>query len=129
MKMNKKGITLVEVIVVLIIMAVLAGILVASYTGYIDKANQDAGLVEARAAYLAATTVYHELYAQNPTTANEAAVNAKATEILDLAGLTGAGTVSVVTISENQITKMTYTTTEFVYTLENKVWKVTKVTP
>ena len=129
MKMNKKGITLVEVIVVLIIMAVLAGILVASYTGYIDKANQDAGLVEARAAYLAATTVYHELYAQNPATANEAAVNAKATEILDLAGLTGAGTVSVVTISENQIIKMTYKTTKFVYTLENKVWTVAEVTP
>ena len=129
MKMNKKGITLVEVIVVLIIMAVLAGILVASYTGYIDKANQDAGLVEARAAYLAATTVYHELYAQNPATVNEDAVNAKATEILDLAGLTGAGTVSVLTISNNQITKMTYKTTKFVYTLENKVWTVAKVTP
>ena len=64
MKMNKKGITLVEVIVVLIIMAVLAGILVASYTGYIDKAKDDKALVEARAAFLAASTIYSEAYAE-----------------------------------------------------------------
>ena len=127
MKMNKKGITLVEVIVVLIIMAVLAGILVASYTGYIDKANQDAGLVEARAAYLAATTVYHELYAQNPTAANASAVNAKSTEILDLAGLANTNAVTVDEITNNQITKMTYTNDKFVYTLEDKVWTVAEV--
>ena len=37
---NKRGFTLVELIVVLVILAVLAALLVPSLTGYIDKAKQ-----------------------------------------------------------------------------------------
>ena len=36
---NKKGFTLVELIVVLVILAILAALLVPALTGYIDKAN------------------------------------------------------------------------------------------
>ncbi|MDO4546064.1 MAG: prepilin-type N-terminal cleavage/methylation domain-containing protein, partial [Bacillota bacterium] len=39
-KKNKKGFTLVEVIVVLVILAVLAAILIPSMIGWIDKANK-----------------------------------------------------------------------------------------
>ena len=36
---NKKGFTLVELIVVLVILAILAALLIPALTGYIDKAN------------------------------------------------------------------------------------------
>ncbi len=38
---NKKGFTLVELIVVLVILAILAALLIPTLTGYIDKANKE----------------------------------------------------------------------------------------
>lgn len=40
---QKRGLTLVELIVVLVILAVLAALLVPSLTGYIDKAHHAPG--------------------------------------------------------------------------------------
>lgn len=58
-----KGFTLVELIVVLAILAVLAGLLVPSLTGYIDKAKKAKSLANARGFLNAAQTVCSELYA------------------------------------------------------------------
>ena len=133
MKMNKKGITLVEVIVVLIIMAVLAGILVASYTGYIDKANKDKALVEARAAFLAASTIYSEAYAEgafaevtpDPSTGNITGTlktdDAYYKSITDLAGVDGEIGKSF-TVKDNKIIGMTYKVGDTTWTLTNGVW-------
>lgn len=38
---DKKGFTLVELIVVLVILAILAALLIPTLTGYIDKANKE----------------------------------------------------------------------------------------
>ena len=103
---NKKGITLVEVIVVLIIMAVLAGILVASYTGYIDKAKNDSALVEARAVYLAASTKYHEHYATSAS-ATWTTVEADWNAIETLAGVSGE--VTAVSAADKKISAISYT--------------------
>ena len=125
MKMNKKGITLVEVIVVLIIMAVLAGILVASYTGYIDKANDDKALVEARAAFLAASTIYHEAYAEGSVTADAdpwEPTGAEQAEINALAAVAGQITMEF-TVEDGKITGMEYkASNDTVWTLTDGVW-------
>ena len=38
---DRKGFTLVELIVVLVILAILAALLIPALTGYIDKANKE----------------------------------------------------------------------------------------
>lgn len=54
LRKNKKGFTLVEVIVVLVILAILIALAVPSVMKYIDDANEAKYLAEARAAYVAA---------------------------------------------------------------------------
>lgn len=51
---QKRGLTLVELIVVLVILAVLAALLVPSLTGYIDKAVEKRVMLQARSLMTAA---------------------------------------------------------------------------
>ena len=51
---QKRGVTLVELIVVLVILAVLAALLVPSLTGYIDKAVEKRVMLQARSLMTAA---------------------------------------------------------------------------
>lgn len=62
-QINKKGFTLVELIVVLVIIGILAAFLVPALTGYIDKAKRNSLKVECRSAVEAAQTLYTESYA------------------------------------------------------------------
>ena len=48
---NRKGFTLVEIIVVLVILAILAAIAVPSVIGYINEAKKERYITEARAIY------------------------------------------------------------------------------
>lgn len=59
---RRGGFTLVELIVVLVILAILAAILVPALTGYIDKAEERKGIVEARAVATALQTMVSESY-------------------------------------------------------------------
>lgn len=59
---DKKGFTLVELIVVLVILAILAALLVPALTGYIDKANQEKAIAECRSVVVAAQTTASEYY-------------------------------------------------------------------
>jgi prepilin-type N-terminal cleavage/methylation domain-containing protein len=61
---GQKGFTLVEVIVVLAIIAILMAFVVPSFTGYIDKAQHDALLADARQAKTAAQAIFTEAYAR-----------------------------------------------------------------
>lgn len=62
---NKKGFTLVELIVVLVILAIMAALLVPALTGYIDKANQEKVIAECRSVVMAAQTTASEYYGLN----------------------------------------------------------------
>jgi prepilin-type N-terminal cleavage/methylation domain-containing protein len=70
--LNKKGFTLIELIVVIAILAILALILVPSITGYIEKANDAKNQANARAEYsrvvLEAWTNNGTPYQRNSTT-------------------------------------------------------------
>ncbi|MCP1110960.1 prepilin-type N-terminal cleavage/methylation domain-containing protein [Ohessyouella blattaphilus] len=67
---NKKGFTLVELIVVIVIIAILAAILVPSVMKYIDKAKEQQIKADARAIYIAAQTVATEEYAEGTPVAD-----------------------------------------------------------
>lgn len=62
---DKKGFTLVELIVVLVILAILAALLIPALTGYIDKANQEKVIAECRSVVVAAQTTSSEYYGLN----------------------------------------------------------------
>ena len=61
---NKKGFTLVELIVVLVILAILAALLIPALTGYIDKAKEKKIVAETRMVVMAVQTVASEAYGQ-----------------------------------------------------------------
>ena len=65
---NKRGFTLVELIVVLVILAVLAALLVPALTGYIDKAKKNQVIAETRMLTQAAQTEMSTLYATDEFT-------------------------------------------------------------
>ena len=60
---EKKGFTLVELIVVLVILAILAAILVPALLGWIDKAKEKQYVLDARSVYMAAQALTSEAYA------------------------------------------------------------------
>ena len=129
-KNNKKGITLVEVIVVLVIMAVLAGVLVASYTGYIDRSKNASALSEARAVYLAVSSLCNEAYAgvYKPSTEVTAENGVAGVLFADISALSGVtvtkDTLSNVTFEGGKVTAMTYKVGGKTCTLSGTAWTV-----
>ncbi len=71
-KINNKGFTLVELIVVLVILAILAAILVPALLGYIDRSKNSQLLINGKNALNAAQAEFTELYAKSNVKTNEA---------------------------------------------------------
>lgn len=83
-KKNKKGFTLVEIIVVLVILAIIAAFTIPAMLGFVSDANSKAKIAEAREVYVAAQAVATEFTATTGTAVT-------ATELDDVAVFGGAG--------------------------------------
>lgn len=111
---DRKGFTLVELIVVLVILAILAALLIPALTGYIDKANKEKVIAECRMAVMAvqteSTTIYGakgKVTAPGDFTADEQKI------IRNLAEVSGHWTAKV--DASGKVTELTY---------ENASWHV-----
>lgn len=62
---DRKGFTLVELIVVLVILAILAALLIPALTGYINKANEEKVIAECRMAVMAVQTESTTIYGKD----------------------------------------------------------------
>lgn len=124
---NKKGFTLVELIVVLVILAILAALLIPALTGYIDKANKEKIISETRMVVMAAQTEAASQYASltsNAATTTAAAIAAKlntADELNEIANLSEVKGKWTVTIdAKGNITKVLYYNSGYVCTYLDK---------
>ncbi len=106
---EKKGFTLVELIVVLVILAILAALLIPALTGYIDKAKNKSIVAETRQAVMAAQTLVDEAYAKDQ--AAEITISATGTITLEavkeLAETENAPTSA--TVKNGKVTELVYT--------------------
>ena len=84
---NKKGFTLVELIVVLVILAILAALLILALTGYIDKANKEKVTAECRMVVMAAQTEASEEYGKLDSTVAEAQKAQKIADAMKVADI------------------------------------------
>ena len=110
-KNNKKGFTLVELIVVLVILAILAALLIPALTGYIDKAKKKQIVAETRQAVMAAQTIADENYAEGKTDAASAGElnNTNGDAIKTLADLPSSAVAEVTTLTGGKVLGLTYT--------------------
>lgn len=119
---DKKGFTLVELIVVLVILAILAALLVPALTGYIDKAKDEAIIAKTRSLVMAAQTLESEVYGQTKT--GSTYTHPSAGDIGKLAEVTDGSVV--VTYTNAKVSKLVYTDANSrECTYENNEYKVT----
>lgn len=110
---NKKGFTLVELIVVLVILAILAALLIPALTGYIDKAKNKSIVAETRQTVMAAQTLVDEKYAKADVGADTVKVgdgtgNVTKKEIADLAEV-DVNNIGDITVENGKIKTLKYT--------------------
>lgn len=134
-KESKKGFTLVELIVVLVILAILAAILVPSLIGWINRAKQQQGVLEARNAYLATQTIVFESNVKTPITEVSAKDQGLSdfgtgaeTEFTQLTGRQASYVVSFKHDSTGVITDFVYDNGEIHAVYANDAWTITDST-
>lgn len=107
---EKKGFTLVELIVVLVILAILAALLIPALTKYIDKAKEKDIIAETRQVVMVAQTLTDEAYAKKNVDGDVLYGDDKdvtKAAVADLAEVT-PGNIQSVTIEKAKVIGVTY---------------------
>lgn len=112
---EKKGFTLVELIVVLVILAILAALLVPALTGYIDRANNQKVIATTRQVVMAAQTITSEAYAKaedGKLTAGDLAFDTNTPNLVDICKLAEVSTDGTKANLKNGVTEVAVKITE-----------------
>ncbi|WP_416325811.1 prepilin-type N-terminal cleavage/methylation domain-containing protein [[Eubacterium] hominis] len=116
LRKNKKGFTLVEIIVVLLIIGILLAITIPSIMGYVNKAKEAKYEAQARSGFLAAQTITAANVAKGETNdANLAAAITKANVATELNETAGNETISEIncTVSNKNLEKCSIKVKDF----------------
>ena len=113
---DKKGFTLVELIVVLVILAILAAILVPALLGYIDKAREKQITTNANATYVAAQALLDERYGLNKKLSTDPITQDEVIELTDITTDAGDWSFSFDVQTKDAADKAGYKIVAFTYT-------------
>lgn len=140
LRKDKRGFTLVELIVVLVILAILIALLIPTLTGYIDNANKKKVATEGRQILMAAKTVAADDYNNDSATKN---LCGKTIGTLDIAAAGAASddptieklaevssskyeSVSITFAADGTVTKLEYKGKKFTATFDGTSWSTKK---
>ena len=138
MRKDKKGFTLVELIVVLVILAILIALLLPTLTGYISKANEKKVVSEGRQILMAAKTVAADDYNSDEATKilcgktinnlNFAAAGTTEPTIEKLAEVKKSKytSVSITFAADGTVTNLTYEGKSYTATFDGDTWTSAK---
>ena len=133
LKKNKKGFTLVELLVVLVILAILAAAIIPSMMGFIDKAKEESTAAECRNVLLGGEVVLNEWYglkaASDAASYDFSVSGYDKAEVIRVAGVAGSITSMVATKADNKfsVTDAVYVSEKNgTYTYKDGVWNQTE---
>lgn len=138
LRKNKKGFTLVEIIVVLLIIGILLAITIPSIMGYVGKAKDAQYLADARSGYLAAQTLtaYGNAAGKDVDITKEKVAeelgeefNNNATVQSIVCGVEGKGSTNDMKLKGCDITVKGLDPSKYIHFVANKEGTVVKGTP